>query len=151
MSRIEAGKMTISSESFDVHNAIKSSVELVRLQAELKGKRAGYLQLVSTDSFDCAGLTLDLKIQDFVPRFVKCDPLRFRQVLLNLLSNAVKFTFHGRIDVYCMVEPVAAPADGSKRKEGLASLSVTVKDTGVGMHQEGYVRLFRMFSKVGGY
>jgi CheY-like chemotaxis protein len=94
------------------------------------------------------GLTLGLKIQDFVPRIIKADPLRFRQVLLNLLSNAVKFTFHGSIDVSCMVEPVAAPKDGSKRKEALASLMVTVRDTGVGMRQEASVRLFRMFSKI---
>jgi hypothetical protein len=37
MSRIEAGKMTINNENFDVHAAIKASVELVRQQAEMKG------------------------------------------------------------------------------------------------------------------
>jgi signal transduction histidine kinase len=37
MSRIEAGKMSINAEIFDLHDAIKSSVELVRQQAEMKG------------------------------------------------------------------------------------------------------------------
>jgi CheY-like chemotaxis protein len=43
---------------------------------------------------------------------------------------------------------VAAPTDGSKRDQPLASLIITVKDSGVGMPQEASVRLFRMFSKI---
>jgi len=76
LSKIEAGKMEVHREKFEVAGAARDAVAMVRPQAALKELRLG------VDTKDVAALVL-------------LDPGMFRQILLNLLSNAVKFTPSG--------------------------------------------------------
>jgi signal transduction histidine kinase len=76
LTKIEAGKMEVHREKFEVAGAARDAVAMVRPQAALKGLRVG------VDTKDVAALVL-------------LDPGMFRQILLNLLSNAVKFTPSG--------------------------------------------------------
>ena len=79
LSKIEAGRVTLQKESFDLHRLLDGLEEMFRLRAEDKG-----LMLI----FE--------RIPD-VPRFVRTDEGKLRQVLMNLLGNAVKFTQEGGI------------------------------------------------------
>jgi signal transduction histidine kinase/DNA-binding response OmpR family regulator len=117
-SKIEAGQMDIESHPFDLRECIESALELV-------GGRAAEKQL------DLAYI-----IDDAVPVAVSADLTRTRQILLNLLSNAVKFTDAGEV-----VLSVNARAE----KRGKVALDFTVRDTGIGLTDEGMSRLFQSF------
>ena len=72
LSKIEAGRLELKRQTFDVRAAIEEAVTTVRPQIDAKQI---HLEL-----------SLNLKVS------IHADPLRFKQILLNLLSNAVKFT-----------------------------------------------------------
>ncbi len=80
-SRLEAGKLTVETVSFDLIEALETVVGLVASDARIKG------------------LPIQIEIAADVPTWLRGDEGRLRQVLLNLLGNAVKFTEHGRIDI----------------------------------------------------
>jgi signal transduction histidine kinase len=80
LSKIEAGKLTITAEPFDPRQLVEAVVAQHRSLAVQKG-----LHLVSSD--------------DGAPPVVYQDRQRIRQILVNLLGNAVKFTAEGDVDV----------------------------------------------------
>ncbi|HSG82478.1 MAG TPA: GAF domain-containing protein [Gemmatimonadota bacterium] len=118
LSKIEAGKMELYLETFDVQGAIEGVATTVQPLIDKNGNR---LQL------DLGG---DLGA-------MQSDVTRIRQVLLNLLSNACKFTEHGTITLSARREE-----DG-----GDGWLEFRVSDTGIGMTDEQLDRLFQAFSQ----
>ncbi len=80
-SKIEAGRLELESQPFDLRDCVESALEIVAPRAVGKDVELACL------------------IEDDVPAFVLGDSTRLRQVLLNLLSNAVKFTERGEIVV----------------------------------------------------
>lgn len=79
MSKIEAGKITFTETSFDLHRLLASLEEMFRIRATSKG-----LQLV-------------IECSEQLPQYVQTDEAKLRQVLINLLDNAVKFTESGQV------------------------------------------------------
>jgi two-component system, sensor histidine kinase len=79
LSKIEAGKLTLSEETFDLAETIRQAGSLFRQSAEEKG------------------LAFSTQIAGELSRRVQGDPMRLGQVLNNLLSNAVKFTDRGEV------------------------------------------------------
>lgn len=121
MSKIEAGKMVLSSETFDVHATLQNVKSIIDVRASEKG------------------LALNLDIADDVPNIYIGDEMRLTQILLNLLSNAVKFTPKGgKIDVDCRVRSI---------QEETCTLEFRITDTGIGISDEQKVRLFRAFEQ----
>lgn len=80
-SRIEARRLRLVSEDFDLPAVVHSAMKTVGLEAGQKG------------------LALDFEMTDGTPRFLRGDPGRLRQVLINLLGNGVKFTDQGYVRV----------------------------------------------------
>jgi len=120
LSKIEAGKLHILSEPFDLVDMVQGSAHVLSTQAAEKG------------------LTVIVDIGRDVPRGVQGDPGRLRQILLNFLSNAVKFTDHGEI-----VLRVCAQC-----REGAAVwLRFEVRDSGIGISADMQSRLFEPFSQ----
>ncbi|WP_334133570.1 PAS domain S-box protein [Tepidimonas sp.] len=78
-------------------------------------------------------VVLASRVDPGLPRVLRLDPTRVRQILLNLLSNAVKFTEQGSIEL------VAEAADGRLR--------LTVRDSGPGIEPQQLPRLFKPFSQ----
>ncbi|HZF15695.1 MAG TPA: ATP-binding protein [Steroidobacteraceae bacterium] len=115
-SKIEAGRMSIEQVDFDLH-AVCADVEAIMQPAAIERVLA---------------LTLDFAAD--VPRCVRGDPARVRQVLLNLASNAVKFTEHGSVRI------------GVARGDA-AHVRISVSDTGIGIRPEQLEKLFRRFSQ----
>jgi CheY-like chemotaxis protein len=93
-------------------------VELIRFAAEEKGLRLAW------------------SVDPGVPREVRGDPGRIRQILLNLLGNGVKFTQSGSVEL--SVECVSEPG-------GAAVLRFVVADTGIGIAADAQARLFQSF------
>ena len=79
--KIERGKMLFENISFDLHRLIQGAATLMNAHAKQKG------------------IELRTKIGNDLPKFVKGDPTRLRQVLLNLTGNAIKFTDDGHVTI----------------------------------------------------
>lgn len=120
-SRIEAGKMHIAEVPCDLR-AIFGDVGAI-LQARIDEK----------------GLELITRVSDDVPRFLRSDPARLRQILLNLVGNAVKFTDEGRVEI---------TAAWTSELEEAGTLLVSVRDTGIGIAAEALDVLFEEFTQV---
>ena len=120
-SKIEAGQVELEEYPFSVVLAVEEALELVAPRARAKGLRLGYV------------------MNEDVPGLVRGDVTRLRQVLVNLCGNAVKFTETGTVSVAVRLERI-----GDDR----STLRFEVRDTGIGIPQEGKERLFAAFSQM---
>jgi GAF domain-containing protein/DNA-binding response OmpR family regulator len=119
-SKIEAGRMDIEAQPFDLRECVESALDLVTARATEKHLDTAYL------------------FEGDVPAGIRGDVTRLRQILLNLLANAVKFTERGEVVVTVAASPLAA---------GEVELHFAVRDTGIGLSEEGMGRLFQSFSQ----
>ena len=119
MSKIEAGRMVLSSSAFDLHAALADVDAMVRHGLEHKG------------------LTLAIDGVPALPRYVRGDCAKLRQVLLNLLGNATKFTERGGVQVRSSAVP-----EGEQVR-----LRFAVQDSGVGIAAEELDRVFEPFEQ----
>jgi len=120
LSKVEAGRMELEIVEFDPLVTVNEVVSLLAVRAEAKG------------------LALAMSAAPGVPRLLRGDPSRLRQVLFNLIGNALKFTGDGRVDV----ELTHRPLPGRR-----VELMIAVRDTGIGIDAETLPRLFRHFSQ----
>ena len=123
LSKIEAGKMKIEAEEFDLVSMVEGAVDLLAEKAAAKR-----LEVMSF-------------IEPEVPVALHGDQSRLRQVLINLLTNAIKFTERGEVVV--RVKALAPSGDRIR-------LRFEVQDTGIGIAPESQTRLFEVFSQVDG-
>ncbi len=87
------------------------------------------------------GISFFLKISDDVPEAARGDELRFRKLLQHLLSNSVKFTEKGHVEMAVWFEPHVS--DSSR-----FLLSLSIKDTGIGMDGEQIGKIFESFEQL---
>lgn len=120
-SKIEAGRLDLEIIDFDI-------VELVEGTAELVADRARNKQL-----------SLATFIDSEIPRMVRGDPGRIRQVLLNFLSNSIKFTDCGEIIIKAKFE--------SRTNSHKVGVCFDVSDTGIGLSESSQAQLFQPFTQ----
>ncbi|WP_275524668.1 ATP-binding protein [Kamptonema sp. UHCC 0994] len=120
-SKLEAGKMQLEEIDFDLNSCIEEVVELLAAQAEIKK------------------LELAILIYSAVPRSLRGDPSRLRQILLNLVANAIKFTEEGEVMVQVALRDQTSTS---------VFLRFAVTDTGIGISPEAQKKLFQSFSQV---
>ncbi len=123
-SRIEADKLTLKKEAFNLHTCLREAVDILQLQAEKKG------------------LVMKLDIDSDVPKDVTADQMRLRQVLVNLISNAIKFTEQGEVKISVTL------LSAEETKAGERMLLFSVQDTGIGIPQEMIAELFNGFTQM---
>jgi len=121
-SKIEAGKMTIESVEFDPRAVVDEVTEMLQPLA-----RARQLRLHSRVCIDLPEGSALLG-----------DPSRVRQILFNLAGNAVKFTHAGEVAIDAGVLTLA---------NGLASLRIGVRDTGIGISPDRQREIFNSFTQ----
>ena len=118
LSRLEAGKFSITGEDFDLRECVSSAANLFRPKAQEKG------------------LPLDISYSDGLPERMHGDDGRLRQILVNLIGNAVKFTAEGRIAVR------VSHAPGNPYR-----LVVEVEDSGIGISENQARYIFDRFTQ----
>lgn len=121
LSKVEARRVELARDEFDVSETVRETVEMFTVPARKKGLR------------------LSADVSPDVPRLLVGDPGRLRQVLINLVSNAVKFTERGQVTI-------RVARDRRGRHQG--SLLLSVSDTGIGIPADKVSDIFGRFSQV---
>jgi len=115
-SKIESGSLNIENIDFNTHQELGTIADLFRAKASEKS------------------VSLSFNIDKDIPKALKSDPLRIKQVVANLLSNAIKFTpRNGRIEL------IIKHIDNN--------LYVSVKDNGIGIAKDKQADIFKAFSQ----
>lgn len=139
MSKIEAGRVSLKTTSFDLYHLLHTLEDMFRLRSVEKG-----LTLV----FDCAA---------DVPQYIQTDEGKLRQVLLNLLSNAIKFTHTGGVILKVKkgnrplavlsesLDPEAKDTTPFSLSNAPLSIMFEVGDTGLGIAPDDIETLFEPF------
>ena len=120
-SKIEAERLTLRPEPFDLERTIHEVTMLLQPRAREKG------------------IDLMIDFDMFLPTRFVGDPGRLRQVLTNLIGNAVKFTEKGH---------VLTRVVGIDDADGAQTLHVTVEDTGIGIAPDYLDHIFGEFNQV---
>jgi signal transduction histidine kinase/ActR/RegA family two-component response regulator len=115
-SKIEAGHMTVECIDLDLYSVCDEVRKILRSAIAERG------------------LSVILSYDAALPRSIKGDPVRIRQIVLNLASNAVKFTERGAV----RIEVARLDAD---------QLKISVVDSGIGISEEQLNRMFRRFTQ----
>lgn len=121
-SKIEADKLVLHPEGFDLERCIQEVLMLMQPNARDKG------------------LAMLLDYDLFFPTLFVGDPGRMRQVLTNLIGNAVKFTSQGHV----LIRVTGVVEDGTDA----CSVHVAVEDTGIGIAKEKIQHIFGEFNQV---
>lgn len=126
VTRIEAGKLEILDETFSMEDVAGPVCESQSLAARSKG------------------LELSCSLDPALPKLLRGDAGRIRQILLNVVGNAVKFTNQGwvRLEVYPL------PAGPELAERDLVPVHFVVSDSGVGIADEDLRSIFEPFTQV---
>jgi PAS domain S-box-containing protein len=122
MSKIEAGKLELIQEKYDIAGLINDTVYLNMIKHENKP------------------VEFILNVDENVPSELFGDGLRIKQMLNNILSNAFKYTDEGEVEL-------TVNAEYSSEKPDSVTLVFRVRDTGQGMTDEQVGRLFDAYSR----
>ena len=120
LSRIEAGKLELASDPYDLHQLVRSITAMFEAQAKAKAIR------------------VEAYIEPDVPFALIGDPQHLKQVLINLVGNAVKFTDEGTVTTH-----VSLLADD----HGKELLRISIRDTGIGISEEAQHKIFEQFTQ----
>lgn len=117
-SKIDAGRIVLETAAFNLRACIRDAVDLLMDRAVRKGIHLSYF------------------LAPDVSPIINGDATRLRQVLVNLISNAIKFTHQGHVSVSVQV---------AERRPIEDMLQITVRDTGIGVAEKDFDRLFEPF------
>ena len=120
MSKIEAGRTTLTVEPFDLHALLND------------------VHLMFTELTRAKGVELAFEPDENLPRDLDGDAGKVRQIVINLLSNAVKFTDRGRIVVRASSYQIAPDR---------YQVDISVADTGLGIAPSSLDRIFEAFDQ----
>lgn len=126
MSKIESGKLTLTTEQISLKEVVEGIVNI--MQPQIKAKRQ----------------TFDIHVENILTENIWCDSVRLNQVLLNLLSNATKYTPEGGSIQLSLSE------EKSPKGENYIRIHIKVKDNGIGMSPDFLKRIYESYSRADG-
>ena len=126
MSKIESGKLTLTTEQISLKEVVEGIVNIMQPQVKTKKQ------------------TFDIHVENILTENVWCDGIRLNQVLLNLLSNATKYTPEGGSIQLSLSE------EKSPKGENYVRIYIKVKDNGIGMSLEFLKRIYESYSRADG-
>ena len=133
LSKIEAKKLELNPNEFDLAKLLQGITDMFRLQLRAKDVELIYQPLT------------------ILPNIMYGDEKRLRQVLINLLGNAVKFTDRGNVSLIINAQLVNAQANDSSSNNSICNYKIrfTITDTGVGIAPDKLEDIFLPFQQVG--
>lgn len=136
MSKIEAGRTTLREENCDLYDLLNNLEVMLNMKAKSK-----QIQLI-------------FEKEEQLPRYIKTDGGKLRQVLLNLLSNAIKFTTQGYVALRVSVnndqtldDKLNERKNGNNQEADKLIIDFSVEDTGPGISAEEMEKLFEAFAQ----
>ncbi len=120
-SKIEAGKLDVIPVDYDFASLLTDLIGMIQPRVESKG------------------LTLELNIDENIPRLLHGDEIRIKQIITNILTNAVKYTQKGSVTFTMGFEKVS---------DNEITMKVSVADTGIGIKKEDLPKLFDEFERL---
>ena len=126
MSKIESGKLTLTTEQISLKEVVEGIVNIMQPQVKTKKQ------------------TFDIHVENILTENVWCDGVRLNQVLLNLLSNATKYTPEGGSIQLSLSE------EKSPKGENYVRIHIKVKDNGIGMSPDFLKRIYESYSRADG-
>lgn len=120
ISKIEAGRMILEEVFFNIDEVLNELKIIMDMEAKRKG------------------IDIRIKVNKDVPKCLRGDITRFKQVILNLLSNGIKFTHKGYI--FIQVELI-------EKDENYANIRFNITDTGIGINDDQKRLLFQVFTQ----
>ncbi len=121
IARIESGRMSLVEREYDMQTMLRSIVSMARARSAEKD------------------LSFEVEVDEILPRKLYGDAGKIRQIVLNLLLNAVKYTDVGGIVLSVSMD---------ERKGEMATLSFSVKDTGMGIREEEREKLLHAYERL---
>jgi signal transduction histidine kinase/ligand-binding sensor domain-containing protein/CheY-like chemotaxis protein len=121
LSKIEAGHITLNETDFDLHRLLDDLEDMFFLKAHDKG------------------LHLIVDRPDNLPRYIRTDEVKLRQVLINLFSNALKFTEKGGVTLRVGLK--------GQEADPLTPIYFELEDTGPGIDSKEMDKLFEAFAQ----
>jgi signal transduction histidine kinase/CheY-like chemotaxis protein len=122
LSKIEAGALEIQARPAKLRPLFEEMRAIFAVKASQKG------------------VELSIDVDEELPEVITMDPVRLRQVLLNLAGNALKFTEEGHV-------AIKATQVGADESAGRVDLSIAVQDTGIGIPEKDFERIFENFGQ----
>lgn len=126
MSKIESGKLTLTTEQISLKEVVEGIVNIMQPQVKTRKQ------------------TFDIHVENILAENVWCDGVRLNQVLLNLLSNATKYTPEGGRITLSLLEEKSPKGDGYVR------IQIRVRDNGIGMSPEFQKKIYESYSRADG-
>lgn len=123
LSKVEAGQLELTLLAFDIRALTEDTCGVLAFQAHSKG------------------LELNCRVAPELPRMLRGDSNRLRQVLVNLVGNGIKFTRQGQVSLEVV------PAPGVDMPRGQVMLQFSVRDTGVGIPEDKLEHIFDRFTQ----
>jgi hypothetical protein len=124
-SRLESGRLELAHNPFNLQAVLDDVIEVYGFAAISKGLR------------------LRRRIADDVPHHLVGDAFRLKQIISNLVGNAIKFTRAGRVAI-----DVTRCGAASEAEPQEVCLEIRVQDTGIGIPDKEFDRIFRSFSQI---
>ncbi|WP_094673168.1 PAS domain S-box protein [Hydrocoleum sp. CS-953] len=115
MSKIEAGKVTLKEDLFDLYDFLQHLQDMLNLKASEKG------------------LELLFELADDLPQIITADEGKLRQILINIIGNGIKFTSQGKVSL--------SVCNG----DSLGKIKFAITDTGAGIEESEIDALFEPF------
>ena len=128
MSKIEAGRITLNENDFDLYLLLDSLEQMLQLKATSKG-----IQIAFERDYE-------------VPQYIRTDESKLRQVLINLLGNAIKFTDRGNVSLRVRAT-IGCGKESNQFLDSNCQLFFEVKDTGPGIDPLEFDKLFEAFGQ----
>ncbi len=120
LSKIEAGKLEIIFEPINTNVLFKEVENMFMIKA--KEKNLGF----------------NMEIDKDMPQYIHLDETRIRQILINLIGNAIKFTEKGYVNVVIKTDKIDI-------QRNLATINISIKDTGIGIKNDEKINIFDSF------
>jgi CheY-like chemotaxis protein len=131
-SKLESGEMSLGIEDFQLQETLEDVYKMFKSSVQEKS------------------IQLSIEHDSKIPRVIKGDSHRLRQILVNLISNAIKFTDTGSVKINVILDRMLTPSsDLYELTENLSTkkikLRFEVEDTGIGIKSEDQAKIFSSF------